>query len=180
MTLRALLAALVLVACGPALAQTNVAGPRTIQCSVSQTVTASSAYASGNVVGGLGSCANAVRGEGMGGIIQSAWVSDKAGQAVPYEVWTFNANPSATTVTDKTAIAINTADLAKVAGPPIALSGVVLGASSTMGIIGFGGLGQAFKLAAGNTTLYFILVTRGTPTYASTSDLAVNFVFLPD
>lgn len=179
MSLRALLAALVLLVCGPALAQTNVAAPRAIQCTVAQTVTAA-IYASGNVVGAKISCPNAVRGEGMGGIIQTVWVSDKAGNSTSYEFWPFNADPSATTVTDKSAIAINAADLAKVAGPPIAITGTMLGASATMGITGLGGIGQAFKLAATNTTLYGILVTRGTPTYASTSDVGFYIVILPD
>lgn len=166
----------------PALAQSPqpVTAPRTIQCAVTQTVTANSAYASGNAVGGKITCANAARGPGLGGIIQTVWVSDKAGNNVPYEFWPFNADPSATTVTNKTAIAINTADLTKVAGPPIAISGVYLGATATMGIVGFGGLGQAFKLASDNTTMYGILVTRGTPTYTSTSDVTVNITILPD
>lgn len=176
---RALLIALATLLAVPVHAQTQIAAPRTIQCVSAQTVTAA-LYATGNAVGGKISCANAVRGAGMGGIIQTVWVSDKAGQLVSYEFWPFSADPSATTVTDKTAIAINTADLAKVAGPPIAMSGTALGAVATMGITGFGGLGQAFKLSGTGTTLYGILVTRGAPTFASASDITVNVVILPD
>lgn len=159
-----------------------VTTPRTIQCSVAQTVTASSAYASGNVVGGKISCANAVRSGGLGGLIQTVWVSDKSGQIQPYEFWPFNSDPSATTVTNKSAIAINAADLSKVAAPPIVIpsTATVLGATTTMGITGASGLATSFRLADGNTTLYGILVTRGTPTYTSTSDVGVYLTIIPD
>lgn len=154
----------------------TVAPPQTVRCTVAQTVTAA-AYASGNVVGGRIDCLNAARGDGFGGIIQSVMVRDKAGQGVAYDLFLFDAAPTAQT--DKTAIALTAADLAKIAAPPIQLAGTVLGAAATMGITGAGGLGVAFKLSSG-TTLYAILVVRGAPTYASTSDITVDIVILPD
>jgi hypothetical protein len=151
--------------------------PLTIRVTSAQTVTASSAYSSGNAVGGLITFSNAVRSAGQGGIIQGFVVRDKAGQNVPYDLFLFDANPTNTTVTDKSAVAINTADLAKVICV-VSVSAASLGAASTMAVL-TASPGQAFKLTSG-TTIYGILVTRGTPTYASTSDVSVDLVILPD
>ncbi len=186
-SLIAALAALVLLAANgvsaPVLAQqvlypSAVATPLTIRVTSAQTVTASSAYTAGNAVGGKITYANAVRVAGQGGVIQSAVLRDKAGQSAAYDLFLFDADPSSTTVTDKSAVAVNTADLAKVIGV-IPISGIALGAASTMGAITASGLGLSFKLTSG-TTVYGILVTRGTPTYASTSDVSVDLVILPD
>lgn len=155
-----------------------VTTPATIRVTAAQTITASSAYSPGNAVGGLITFTNASRASGSGGIIQTVVIRDKAGQAGTYNLFLFDANPTATTVTDKSAVTINTADLAKVIAV-IAPSGILLGAASTMGVITAGGLGTAFKLTSG-TTMWGILVTRGTPTYASTSDVSVDVVILPD
>ncbi len=155
-----------------------VATPKTIRVTAAQTVTASSAYSSGNVVGGKITFANAVRVAAQGGIVQSAVLRDKAGQNVSYDLFLFDADPSATTVTDKAAVALNTADLGKGVGV-VQFSGVALGAASTMGISTASGQGLAFKLGSGSS-LYAILVTRGTPTYASTSDVSVDLIILPD
>lgn len=166
----------------PAIAQTAPAGglpgARNLRCDATQTVTASSAYSSGNAVGGKITCTDMALAAGRGGIIQSVIVRDKAGQNVPYDLFVLDADPSATTVTDKSAVAINTADLAKVIGV-VQTSGTILGAASTMGVSPAAGLGLAYKLSSG-TSLYFILVTRGAPTYASTSDVTLSIVALPD
>lgn len=150
--------------------------PATIRCTAAQTVTAA-AYSAGNVVGSLITCPNAVRAAGLGGLLQSAMVLDKAGQLVSYDLFLFDSAP--TSPTDKTTIALSSADLAKIAMPVVPISGGSLGAASTMAVVGGGGLGYAFRLRSG-TTLYGILVTRGTPTYASTSDVTVDLTLLPD
>lgn len=148
----------------------------TIRVTSAQTVTASSAYVTGNVVGGNITFTNAVPIASGGGIIQTVVVRGKAGQAVPYDIFLFDSAPS--TQTDKTAVALTTGDLAACIGT-ISVSGMVLGAATTNGIITSTGLGQAFKLGSG-TTLYAVLVARGTPTYASTSDVSLDLVILPN
>lgn len=155
----------------------QVTTPQNIRVTSAQTVTAA-LYATGNAVGGKITFSNAVRVAAQGGIIQTCIVRDKAGQNVPYDLILFDADPTNTTVTDKSAVAVNTADLAKVIGA-VSLSGAVLGAASTMGVTTAAGLGLSFKLGSG-TTMYGILVTRGAPTYASTSDVSVDCVILPD
>lgn len=153
-------------------------GPN-LRASVAQTVTAA-AYSSGNAVGGLMTFANMANRDGYGGIVQTVIVRDKAGQNVNYDLILFDANPTNTTVTDKAAVAVNTADLSKIIGV-VQLSGIVLGAASTMGVLTAAGVGLAYRISSNsNSNLYGILVTRGAPTYASTSDVTVDVVAMPD
>jgi hypothetical protein len=155
-----------------------VSSPLTLRAADTAVVTASSAYASGNAVGAKRTFSSMARATGQGGLLQSVIVRDKAGQNVNYDLILFDADPTNTTVTDKSAVAVNTADLAKIIGV-VQLSGIVLGASSTMGVLTAAGVGLAYKLTSG-TTIYGILVTRGAPTYASTTDVSVELVSLPD
>jgi hypothetical protein len=135
------------------------------------------AYSAGNAVGALRTFSGMALASGLGGILQTVIVRDKAGQNVNYDLFLFDASPSSTTVTDKSAVAVNTADLAKIIGV-VSLTGIVLGASSTTGVLTAAGLGLAYKLTSG-TTIYGILVTRGAPTYTSTSDVSVELIALP-
>jgi hypothetical protein len=148
-----------------------------LRVNVTQTVTAA-AYSSGNAVGGLITFANAAPNWGTGWV-ESVIVRDKAGQTSTYELFLFDSNPSTTTVTDKAAVAINTADLAKCIGV-VTLPAVKLGAAATMAVATTAvPAGLAFSLGLGVTTMYGILVTRSTPTYASTSDVTVTLLTNP-
>jgi hypothetical protein len=153
-----------------------VAGPLTLRATQAPAITSGAAYAAGNVVGGLLTFAGMARAAGQGGVLQSALLRDKSGQNASYDLFLFDAAPA--TPADKTAIALSAADLAKCVGV-VPFSGPALGAASTMGVISSAGLGLAFRLGAG-TSLYGILVTRGTPTYAGTADVSVDLVVLPD
>jgi hypothetical protein len=157
-------------------APSPVAGPLTLRVSQAPTVSSGVAYAAGNVVGALLAFAGMARVAGQGGVLQSALLRDKSGQNASYDLFLFDAAPA--TPSDRTAIALSAADLAKCVGV-ISFTGQALGAASIMGIQTVAGLGLAFKLTSG-TTLYGILVTRGTPTYAGTADVSVDLVALPD
>lgn len=168
--LLSVLALLTGVACaGNAAAQMN-------RVNVSPTVTASSAYASGNNVGGLLTFSNAVRLSGHGGVLQTCVLRDTSGQNVPYNLFLFDATPSSTTVTDKAALSIAAADLPKVVMPVVSFTGIVT--AGTPGVLGAGAINYGFKLNSG-TTLYGILVTLGAPTYATTTALNIGCTILP-
>ena len=155
-----------------------VAAPVNARATQTPAVTASSAYVAGNAVGGLLTFGNLVRANGLGGIVQSVVLKDKAAQNVSYDLFLFDAAPTAPT--DKTAVALAAADLAKCIGV-VPLAGAAFGAASTMGVITAAGIGLAYKITTVYAaSLYGILVTRGTPTYASTSDVSVDLVALPD
>lgn len=151
--------------------------PVTQRCTASPAVTSGAAYSAGNCVGANFTFTNAaVRRDGGSGIINSVTLRDKAGQAGTYDLFLFDAAP--TTQTDKSAVALVAADLAKCVAV-VTLAAVKLGAASTMGVSTLSSANTSFKLSSGST-LFGVLVARGTPTYASTSDISIDLVVIPD
>jgi hypothetical protein len=135
-----------------------------------QTVTASSAYASGNAVGGLITVSNVARVSAGSGLIQSVIIDTKSAQTTSTDLVLFNANPSGSTCTDKTAFSVAAADFDKIIGVAHVTDWTSLGTPS---------VGQAQNLAmpfalASGATVYACLVTRGTPTFAATTDVSVT------
>lgn len=133
------------------------------------------AYSTGNCVGALRTFGAAGAEAGQAGLVRSVVLRDKAGQTGTYDLFLFSSAPAAPT--DKTAIALTAADLAKCIGV-VPLAAVSLGAATTMGVSTAANLGLAYNIG-GAGILYGILVTRGTPTYASTSDVSVDLVTAP-
>lgn len=142
------------------------------------TVTASSAYASGNAVGSLQTLSSALRQQTVGGlgtaILQRVQVNFKSAQTAQTDIILFSASPSSTTVTDKSAIAIATADFDKVIGVIHVSDCTAQGTPSSC---------QANNLAipvynASGSALYAVAVTRGTPTFTATSDVSITYTFL--
>jgi len=165
---------------GAAEAHIGEVGGNQITVTVAQTVTASSAYSAGNAVGGLITIAGAARvsgasgAAGTSGLLQSVVVNAKSAQTTQMDLIVFSANPTGSTCTDKTAIAVAAADFDKVLGVAHVTDWTNLGTPS---------VGQAQNLSipyalASSTTLYGCLVTRGTPTFAATSDISVSTRFL--
>jgi hypothetical protein len=141
---------------------------------VAQTVTASSAYTSGNAVGGLMTIANATRVSAGSGLLQSVVSNMKSAQTTQIDVFIFNANPTGSTCTDKTAFSVAAADFDKILG---------VASITTWFSAGTPSVGQAQNLAmpyalASGTTLYACAVTRSTPTYTATTDVSFGFRFL--
>jgi hypothetical protein len=72
-----------------------VAGPGNLRAAQTPVVTSGAAYASGNAVGGLLTFAGMARIAGQGGVLQTALLRDKAGNNVPYDLFLFDAAPTA-------------------------------------------------------------------------------------
>lgn len=154
--------------------------PVTYRASQTPTITSGAAYSAGNAVGGLLTFAPMVRRDGGSGILNTAILRDKAGQAGTYDLFLFDAAPSAPT--DKTAVALSAADLAKCIGV-LTFAAVKLGAASTMGVSAITAANLSIKVGGGSgsgSSLFGILVARGTPTYASTTDVSIDLVVIPD
>lgn len=174
-----------LAAIAPAAAQGDFhigeVGGNQIPLQIPQTVTAGSAYASGNAVGGLMTLAGAARALGTyagapatSGLLQSVFVNSKSLQTTQMDLVLFNANPTTTTCTDKTAIAVSAADFDKVRGVVHITDWTSLGTPS---------IGQALNLAMpyaliNITTMFACLVTRATPTFTAATDISVGFGLL--
>lgn len=140
---------------------------------VTPTITAG-AYSTGDQVGGLLIFPSAASGSVYTGVVSSVEIVDKAAQGVDMELWLFDASISV--VADSAPAGYSDADLAKlVCVIPISEHYVLVdnGASQAQNI------NCIFELPA-TTILYGVLVARGTPTYASTSDLTIRLGVLQD
>ncbi len=140
---------------------------------VSPAVTAG-AYAAGNCVGGLMTLSNAVRAAGYGGVLRKVIVSFLAGNTPTLDLLLFNANPTGSTFTDRSAVAVVAADVTSITGA-CQIADYTLAAASTMSV------GQAivaipFIPAAAATTMYAQLVARSAFTPTGIADLSVRFV----
>ncbi len=143
--------------------------------SVTPTITASSPYASGNSVGGKITIASALRVSGGTGMLQSLQLIDKSNSKPALYVAFFNADPTAATLTDKTAFVYST-DITK----QIRLISISSGDWVTVNSIAtcdIGSIGRIVKATTG-TSLYAAVILNGsTPTFASSSDIILNFGF---
>lgn len=107
--------------------------------------------------------------------IVSARIFDKASQAHPYELFIFDQDPSASTITNNAAITMADADLTKIAGV-IQFATATRFAFADNSFTAVDGLYIPVKPSAGTTTFYAALRTGsgGTPTYVSTSDITIE------
>lgn len=144
----------------------------TAAISQTPTVTASGIYASGDAVGGLLTFANVNRANGEGCVIGTVTVVDLAAQSASLELWLFKA--TFTAMADNAPWAVSDADVANCIGV-IPISSYY---ASTLNSVGQ--WTGAFLAVPAVGTLFGQLVTRSTPTYASTTDIRVTLKVIPD
>ncbi len=152
----------------------NVGGYTTVIKSAS--VVTAAAYSAGNAVGAKRTLSNAVRTPGTG-ILESIVLLDRANQKAAMTLFIFDADPTAATITDKTAFVFSTDDLKVIAQVNIGAGDYVTTNGKAIAVVS--GLNIALKAASG-TTLYAALVTTGTPTFAATTDVQLSFGILQD
>jgi hypothetical protein len=148
----------------------------TSQVQVTPTVTSASAYAASNVVGGLLTFANAVQSTVLSGVITSVSVAVKSTQTAGFKLYLFSASPAGT-FTNKTAGAIATAD-ASLLLDVITLGAADSGLGSNVTIYNTDAISRSVVLAG--TSLYGVLITTGTPTFTTTTDVVVTVSILKD
>jgi len=141
-------------------------------------VSASSAYTAGDAVGGKRTITGALRTSNGSGILESITILDRANQKAAMELFIFDSDPSAATITDNSAFVFSTDDLKVLAHVTIATTDYITINSKAVATIK--GLGTVLKGANSNTSLYAALVTTGTPTYAATTDVQVIYGILQD
>ncbi len=150
-------------------------GAGSVNISNTPTVTAG-AYTTGMVAGGKQSLASAVRASGGSGVIQSVSISKKTALSAPYDVYFFYSDPTNSTFTDNSALAVNVADLPSLIGVARCTDLVDNGTPKTLQA---NNIALPFKLITG-TTLFAVAVIRGAETLASTSALILNVGILQD
>lgn len=135
------------------------------------------AYATGNNMGGLFSLPGAGRVNNGTGLVQAV-TAIFAGGAVPsLDLVLFNSNPTASTITDKNAVVINSADLSKIVGIVHITDATLIGTSAPSVIQG---TQLALPYAIAGTVLYGAIITRSAVTPAATNDLSVYVKLLQD
>jgi hypothetical protein len=161
-------------------------GSNQIQVTAAPTVTAS-AYSAGNAIGGLQTLAGAARvsgslgASGTGGILTAMMVQVKSVQSTQVDVFLFNANPSGSTCTDKTAFVLAAADAAKVIGVLSVPATAANGAGWYSGGTGSLGMPNYYPITydlSSATSVFACAVARGAFTPASTSDVQFAYNFL--
>lgn len=140
------------------------------------TVTAG-AYTTGQVVGGKISIANAARLNSGSGLIEQVCITVKTALTQPFDVIFFDTDPSNSTFTDNAALAVNVADLPFICGVAHCTDLVSLG---TPQLLQASGLAIPYKLSAAATTLYAVIVIRGSQSFASTSAIQMSTGLIRD
>lgn len=136
------------------------------------------AYASGDVVGDQGAIVlAAARFSGGSGIIHSVVVKDLTKQSSALDIVVFDSNPSNSTFTDNAACDIADGDIDKVIGV-INVAASDYAAFNDNSVANVKGINLPF-IASGSANLYFVVVSRGTPTYVA-DELSIAFGILQD
>ena len=148
--------------------------------SVTPTITATAYNATTkNSVGGKQTLTGAVSSLTGIAILQSVLVTDKANQKAPLMILLFDSDPSAGTYTDNGQVNLST-DISKVIRRINVTAGdyeTIDNSGTDYAVAEIGPISKLVKAASG-TSLYAVIVTTGTPTYTSTSDLTVRFGFM--
>jgi hypothetical protein len=144
---------------------------------ISPTVTAG-AYHANDVIGGKLTLAGAVRIAGAGGLINTLTVQDLAGQKAVLQIFLFQADPAAGTYTDNGALDIHDTDMAYCIGYiTVAATDYIDLADNSVAFLS--NLGIPIQALTG-TSIYAVMRTTGTPTYAATTDMKLVFGILRD
>jgi hypothetical protein len=140
------------------------------------TVTAASAYAANNCVGGVVDLGVIFDASDLSAYLQSIVVASASAQTSNLAVALFNASPSGSTLTDKTAASIAAADAGKLLG----IYPLFLNQNATY----FGSIVSLWEsdalstlLISAGTHLWAAFVTLGTPTFTATTDFKPTFRF---
>ena len=123
------------------------------------------AYSSGDSVGGLLTLTELGRHSSQVVILENLVISDQSDQKAAMQIFFFDGNPAAATLTNNAAAAFTAADIAKIAGRlPIAGADFVT-LPTGLATASYKNLGLIVKPHT-DGKLYVAMVTTGTPTYA--------------
>ena len=134
-------------------------------------------YASGDNVGGLQTVdLSPFKNTKGAAILDHVLIMDLAKQSANMDLVLFGSNPSATTFTTNVAQDIADADITKIIGVVPVTSHHVFADSSVSRAVN---LDLGFKLDATQSTLnlYAALISRATPTFATTGDIDLTMTF---
>lgn len=152
-------------------------GANTMSLAVSPVISAA-AYTAGQTIGPVMQLTGMVLEGPNSGVLQSLRVTDKAKQNAAIDIIFFSA-VLGTPFADRVTFAPAAADLPKLLGH-VSIASSDYSQFSANSIATRLNVGLGIVLAAASTTLFCQAVSRGTPTYASVSDLEFLFLMLQD
>ncbi len=129
-------------------------------------------YAAGDQLGVKLSFSNVLLDDIGGGIVKSAILTDLSTNAAAIDLLLFSSNPSIASSDNNEALDIADSDLINLCGKFHFSTGSYTQLSDNEVAIS-SDIDQAFYLPATDRVLYGVCVSRGTPTYASASDLNI-------
>jgi hypothetical protein len=162
------------IAASARIATRVLSGRNTKTVSVTPTVQATPDYASGDVIGGKMTIAEAARESEGSGVVTWAHVFSLVdiGSSIPINVVFFNADPTNSTFTENSAFSVHADDLAKIVGVMSLDQRIDMGTPVALHVGQHQGV--PFSLPSG-TSLYAVAVAGGAINLASAADL--TFVF---
>lgn len=144
-------------------------GGNLLVIAVTPAVEATPDYSTGDVLGGKMTLANAARVSAGTGYIVGVRITSQADITVPIDVIFFKADPTNTTWTENAAVAVHASDLTMIVGAVQVFNWFDLGTP----VVGFAECRIPFDLASG-TSLYAVMIARGTINLASTTDIIIE------
>lgn len=139
-------------------------------------ISTSPAYTAGDAVGGVQSLAAIFA--GSTGVLESLIILDKTNQKAAFDIFLFDANPTAATVTDNAAFVFSTNDVNVIARVSVAASDYATVNSEAVAVKS--GLGIAVRALSAGSGLWAAVVTSGTPTYGAVTALQFVWGILAD
>lgn len=145
---------------------------------VTPTITVdTNAYAAGDSIGGKITLTSAMRVSGGTGVLSGLMLVDRANQKPALEIFIFQEDPSAATITNNAAFVFSTDDLKVIAKVVVAAADwTTMNSKATAELANL----NRFVAAVGSANLYAAIVATGTPTFAASTNLQVRFKFLQD
>lgn len=131
-------------------------------------------YSSGDVIGAVNTLSNAALNSGQAVKLDSVVVLDKANQKSSLDLIFFNEAPVNSIGADNAAYALHDDDLTKVIGRISVTGSDYVSSSTTNAEAVYRDLELTMQPKLGSKNIFMAVVSRGTPTYGSASDLIVK------
>jgi DNA-binding phage protein len=145
----------------------------------SVTTSISPAYSSGDQIGSVITLNEVVRGFYKTSVLLSAVVVDKDKQASALDVFIFSESPTVTSV-DNGAFSVSDSEASSKLLGVISIAATDYKDTALNSIAAVGNLGMLVSPTLESRSLYAVVVSRGTPTFASTSSLTLTLGFMKD
>lgn len=134
------------------------------------------AYSAGDQVGGMLEFQNAARVANGSGMLTDVMIVDDAGQEATLELWLFSETATASDAGDNAVAAITEGDAENL----VAIINLTSYFDGGVPHVAQQELTKRYECTGDQASLFGILITRGTPTYAATDDLTIKIKVLQD